>query len=84
MSTRRTETANRRSSPILERIRFWWHASTEIHELTRDHDLEERVIAEAVIRLSPGPSNIAWLFRRGRSWPAAQSARTRTSRTTSN
>lgn len=81
MSRRTTESTHRQNSPILERIRFWWHASTEIHELTRDHDLEERVIAEAAVRLSPGPSNIAWLFRRGRSRPAEHSARSETSRT---
>ncbi|MGN8048723.1 hypothetical protein ACTJKO_03470 [Curtobacterium sp. 22159] len=84
MSRLTTESTHRQSSPILERVRFWWRASTEIHELTRDHDFEERVIAEAAIRLSPGPSNIAWLFRRGRPGLAAQSTRTGTSRTTPN
>ncbi|KTR23166.1 hypothetical protein L2091_01750 [Curtobacterium albidum] len=84
MSRRTTESTHRQGSPILGRVRFWWHASTEIHELTRDHDLEERVIAESAIQLSPGPSNIAWLFRRGRPRPAAQSAQTGTSRATSN
>jgi hypothetical protein len=67
----------------MERIRFWWCASTGIHELTRDHDREERVIAEAAIGLSPGPANIAWLFRRGRNRPADQSTRDDASRTTS-
>lgn len=59
----------------VERIRFWWRASSGIHDLTRDHDLEERVIAEAAVRLSPGPSNIAWLFRRARTRPTEQPTR---------
>jgi len=78
--TARTTTARAwHSSQLVARMRFWWHASTEIHELTRDHDLEERVIAEAATRLSPGPWNIAWLFRRrevhSTDWPATASGR---------
>lgn len=46
------------------RLLMWWQATTEITELTRDRDYEERVIAEAAVRLAPSPSAIALLFRR--------------------
>uniref|UniRef100_A0A942T020 Uncharacterized protein n=1 Tax=Neobacillus citreus TaxID=2833578 RepID=A0A942T020_9BACI len=79
MTAHTTKTSHR-----IERIRFWWRASAEIHELTRDHDREERIIAEAAIRLSPGPSNIAWLFRRGPARLASKPSRGDSTRTTSN
>ncbi|ROP63438.1 hypothetical protein [Curtobacterium sp. ZW137] len=49
-----------------QRIATWWAVSTEIHELTRDREREERVRAEAAVRLAPGPWAIADLFRRRR------------------
>lgn len=49
---------------ILGRLRFRWRAEQEIHELTRDRELEERVRAEAAVRLAPGPWHLGELFRR--------------------
>ncbi|MCS6580247.1 hypothetical protein [Curtobacterium citreum] len=49
---------------FLGRLRFRWHAEQEIHELTRDRELEERVRAEAAVRLTPGPWHLGELFRR--------------------
>ncbi|WIE78927.1 hypothetical protein [Curtobacterium sp. MCSS17_016] len=46
------------------RLRFRWRAEQEIHELTRDRELEERVRAEAAVRLAPGPWHLGELFRR--------------------
>lgn len=66
MNTRITKRTYRTTSRFIDRVRFWWQASAEIHEVTRDRDLEERMIAEAATRLDPGPGNIAWLFRRGK------------------
>ncbi|WP_139195170.1 hypothetical protein [Curtobacterium sp. MCBA15_001] len=43
---------------------MWWTGTTEITELTRDRALEDRVRAEAAVRLAPGPWAIADLFRR--------------------
>jgi hypothetical protein len=68
----------------MKRIWFWWRASTEIHKLTREYALEERIIAEAATRLSPGASNIAWLFRRRPAQSAAQPTQGNPSRRTSN
>lgn len=49
---------------FLGRQRFRWRAEQEIHELTRDRELEERVRAEAAVRLAPGPWHLGELFRR--------------------
>lgn len=49
---------------FLARLRFRWRAEQEIHELTRDRALEERVRAEAAVRLAPGPWHLGELFRR--------------------
>jgi hypothetical protein len=49
---------------FLGRMRFRWRAEQEIHELTRDRELEERVRAEAAVRLAPGPWHLGELFRR--------------------
>ncbi|QZQ55433.1 hypothetical protein KZI27_19725 [Curtobacterium sp. TC1] len=49
---------------FLGRVRFRWRAEQEIHELTRDRALEERVRAEAAVRLAPGPWHLGELFRR--------------------
>jgi hypothetical protein len=49
---------------FLGRLRFRWRAEQEIHELTRDRELEERVRAEAAVRLAPGPWHLGELFRR--------------------
>ncbi|MCS6588359.1 hypothetical protein [Curtobacterium flaccumfaciens] len=49
---------------FLGRLRFRWRAEQEIHELTRDRELEERVRAEAAVRLTPGPWHLRELFRR--------------------
>ncbi|PZE30215.1 hypothetical protein [Curtobacterium sp. MCLR17_042] len=49
---------------FLGRLRFRWRAEQEIHELTRDRELEERVRAEAAVRLTPGPWHLGELFRR--------------------
>ncbi|WIB42630.1 hypothetical protein [Curtobacterium sp. MCLR17_058] len=49
---------------FLGRLRFRWRAEQEIHELTRDRQLEERVRAEAAVRLAPGPWHLGELFRR--------------------
>lgn len=84
MTDHRTKTTGRYSSAVIERVRFWWRASTEIHELTRDHALEEHVIAEAATRLAPGPANIAWLFRHGPARSDVQHPRTNSTPTTSN
>lgn len=48
------------------RLRFRWRAEQEIHDLTRDPANEERVLAEAAVRLQPGPWNVGLLFRRPR------------------
>ncbi|PYY59616.1 MULTISPECIES: hypothetical protein [unclassified Curtobacterium] len=48
----------------LGRLRFRLRAEQEIHELTRDRELEERVRAEAAVRLAPGPWHLGELFRR--------------------
>lgn len=49
---------------FLERIRFRLHAEREIDELTRDRAREERIRAEAAVRLAPGPWHLGELFRR--------------------
>ncbi|MCJ1715253.1 hypothetical protein [Curtobacterium sp. VKM Ac-2922] len=49
---------------LLGRVAMWWTATTEIAELTRDREREDRVRAEAAVRLAPGPWAIADLFRR--------------------
>lgn len=49
---------------FLGRLQFLWRAEQEIHELTRDRALEERVRAEAAVRLAPGPWHLGELFRR--------------------
>ncbi|PYY41342.1 hypothetical protein DEJ03_15635 [Curtobacterium sp. MCLR17_043] len=49
---------------FLGRLRLRWRAEQEIHELTRDRELEERVRAEAAVRLAPGPWHLGELFRR--------------------
>jgi len=46
------------------RIRFRLHAEREIDELTRDHAREDRIRAEAAVRLAPGPWHLGELFRR--------------------
>ncbi len=43
---------------------MWWQTTAEITELTRDHERERRVRAEAAVRLAPNPGSIADLFRR--------------------
>ncbi|MBO9038284.1 MULTISPECIES: hypothetical protein [Curtobacterium] len=48
----------------LQRLRFRLRAEQEIHELTRDRELEDRVRAEAAVRLAPGPWHLGALFRR--------------------
>lgn len=48
------------------RLRFRWQAEQELHELTRNRALEQRVLAEAAVRLQPGPWAIGLLFRRDR------------------
>ena len=53
-----------RPTGFLGRLRFRWRAEQEIHELTRDRELEERVRAEAAVRLAPGPWHLGELFRR--------------------
>lgn len=63
--TSSVETARTLPAPSRwDRLRFRWHAEQEIHDLTRDREHEERVVAEATVRLQPGPWNIALLFRR--------------------
>lgn len=54
------------AAPIgfLGRLRFRLRAEQEIHDLTRDREREERVRAEAAVRLTPGPWHLAELFRR--------------------
>ncbi|MBT1675582.1 hypothetical protein [Curtobacterium aurantiacum] len=52
------------STGPLSRLRFRLRAEQEIHELTRDRELEERVRAEAAVRLTPGPWHLGELFRR--------------------
>lgn len=47
-----------------ERLRFRWQAEQELHELTRDRAREDRVRAEAAVRLAPSPAAFAELFRR--------------------
>lgn len=49
---------------LLQRLRFRLRAEQEIHELTRDRELEARVRAEAAVRLAPGPWHLGALFRR--------------------
>lgn len=49
---------------FLGRIRFRLHAEREIDELTRDRAREERIRAEAAVRLTPGPWHLGELFRR--------------------
>ncbi|WP_263055322.1 hypothetical protein [Curtobacterium sp. RIT-PI-V] len=49
---------------FLGRLRFRWRAEQEIHDLTRDRALEERVRAEAAVRLAPGAWHLGELFRR--------------------
>lgn len=49
---------------LLGRVAMWWSTTTEIAELTRDREREDRVRAEAAVRLAPGPWAIADLFRR--------------------
>ncbi|ROQ16473.1 MULTISPECIES: hypothetical protein [unclassified Curtobacterium] len=49
---------------FLSRLRFRWRAEQEIHDLTRDRALEQRVRAEAAVRLAPGPWHLGELFRR--------------------
>jgi hypothetical protein len=49
---------------FLSRLRFRLRAEHEIHELTHDRALEERVRAEAAVRLVPGPWHLGELFRR--------------------
>lgn len=46
------------------RIRFRLHAEREIDELTRDRAREERIRAEAAVRLAPGPWHLGELLRR--------------------
>jgi len=49
-----------------ERLRFRLRAEREIDDLTRDHAREDRIRAEAAVRLTPGPWHLAELFRRRR------------------
>ncbi|SFF54734.1 hypothetical protein [Curtobacterium sp. YR515] len=49
---------------FLERVRFRLRAEREIEELTRDRAREDRIRAEAAVRLAPGPWHLAELFRR--------------------
>jgi len=51
---------------FVERLRFRLRAEREIDELTRDRAREDRVRAEAAVRLTPGPWHLAELFRRQR------------------
>ena len=46
------------------RLRFRWQAEQELHELTRDRAREDRVRAEAAVRLAPSAAAFAELFRR--------------------
>ncbi|MEK6309806.1 MAG: hypothetical protein V4737_17220 [Curtobacterium sp.] len=46
------------------RLRFRWQAEQELHELTRDRAREDRVRAEAAVRLTPSAAAFAELFRR--------------------
>ena len=46
------------------RLRFRWQAEQGVHELTRDREHERRVLAEAAVRLQPGPWAIGLLLRR--------------------
>lgn len=49
---------------LVERIRFRLRAEREIDDLTRDRAREERIRAEAAVRLAPGPWHLGALFRR--------------------
>ena len=61
--------ASRRRKPLamaspVGRLIMWFDASAEIHELTRDRALEERVLNQAATVLSPGPWSLGLLFQR--------------------
>lgn len=49
---------------FVERLRFRLRAEREIDELTRDRAREDRVLAEAAVRLAPGPWHLGQLLRR--------------------
>ena len=49
---------------FVERLRFRLRAEQEIVELTRDRGHEDRVRAEAAVRLAPGPWHLGELLRR--------------------
>lgn len=49
---------------FLERVRFRLHAGREIEELTRDRARDDRIRADAAVRLAPGPWHLAELVRR--------------------
>jgi hypothetical protein len=57
-------TAPRTPHSFVERLRFRLRAEREIDELTRDRARDERIRAEAAVRLAPGPWHLAELFRR--------------------
>lgn len=46
------------------RLAFWWHTSVEIAEMTRDREREDRLRAEAAVRLTASSGNLSYLFRR--------------------
>lgn len=45
------------------RMRLWWTASADVQNLTRNWEQEERIRAEAALRLNPNPAALADLFR---------------------
>lgn len=52
------------ATTVWQRLRFRWRVEQEVHELTRDREHEERVVAQAAVHLQPGPWSIALLARR--------------------
>lgn len=66
MSETESIPTTRTAGPLtfLERVRFRLRAEREIEELVRDRAREERIRAEAAVRLAPGPWHLAELFRR--------------------
>lgn len=49
---------------LVQRMQLWWSVTTTITELTRDREREDRILAEAAVRMNPGGWGLALLFRR--------------------
>lgn len=79
MLTRSRMNLQSRRLTVPQRLRLWWQMQAEVTELTRDRAHEGRVLAEAAVRLTPGPWMLTAAFRMQPRAPESDNDRARRS-----